>query len=148
MPYFNTENFVTIYYDELTDLFAILDSNKNTVLDFGVASEVKYAEIFAYKSFGTIKAQEICLSANQRLEDDSLIPQNSESVKSKELEVYKEPYILEYDDALAILEARYGSNFIASSKFKNGREHAVCFGLSQEQAKAINKPGRAKNYHL
>ena len=83
--YLDTDNFVTIYYDELTDLFAILDSNKNTVLDFGVASEVKYAEIFAYKSFGTVKSQEICLSANQRLEDNSLIPQNSESVKSKEL---------------------------------------------------------------
>jgi len=138
--YLDTENFVTIYYDELTDLFAILDSNKNTVLDFGVASEVKYAEIFAYKSFGTVKSQE---------------NKNSESVKSKELEVYKEPYILEYDDALAILEAKYGSNFIA---VKNGEfkiqewqatkklEHAVCFGIqpedygfSQKQATEINR---------
>jgi len=152
--YLDTDNFVTIYYDELTDLFAILDSNKNTVLDFGVASEVKYAEIFAYKSFGTVKSQEICLSANQRLEDDSLIPQNSESVKSKELQVYQEPYLLSVDDALAILEAKYGSNFIAveNGEFKiqewqatKKLEHAVCFGIkpedygfSQEQAKEIN----------
>jgi len=152
--YLDTDNFVTIYYDELTDLFAILDSNKNTVLDFGVASEVKYVEIFAYKSFGTVKSQEICLSANQRLEDDSLIPQNSESVKSKELQVYQEPYLLSVDDALAILEAKYGSNFIAveNGEFKiqewqatKKLEHAVCFGIkpedygfSQEQAKEIN----------
>ena len=47
--YLDTDNFVTIYYNELTDLFAILDSNKNTVLDFGVASEVKYAEIFVIR---------------------------------------------------------------------------------------------------
>jgi len=150
----DTDNFVTIYYDELTDLFAILDSNKNTVLDFGVASEVKYAEIFAYKSFGTVKSKEICLSANQRLEDDSLIPQNSESVKSKELQVYQEPYLLSVDDALAILEAKYGSNLIAveNGEFKIQEwqatkkiEHAVCFGIkpedygfSQEQAKEIN----------
>ena len=152
--YLDTDNFVTIYYDELTDLFAILDSNKNTVLDFGVASEVKYAEIFAYKSFGTVKSKEICLSANQRLEDDSLIPQNSESVKSKELQVYQEQYLLSVDDALAILEAKYGSNFIAveNGEFKIQEwqatkkiEHAVCFGIkpedygfSQEQAKEIN----------
>ena len=94
----DTDNFVTIYYDELTDLFAIVDSKENRLLDFGIATEVKYAEIFAYKSSGAVKLQEICLSANQRLEDDSLIPQNSESVKSKELEVYQEPYILEYYD--------------------------------------------------
>ena len=152
--YLDTEKFVTIYYDELTDLFAIIDSNKNLVLNFGIATEVKYAEIFAYKSFGTVKLQEICLSANQRLEDDSLIPQNLESVKSKEVEVYQEPYILEEDDALAILEARYGSNFIAVEKgeFKvqewqatKKLEHAFCFGtkpeyygFSQEQAKEIN----------
>jgi hypothetical protein len=153
--YLDTDNFVTIYYDELTDLFAILDSNKNTVLDFGVASEVKYAEIFAYKSFGTVKSQEICLSANQRLEDDSLIPQNSESVKSKELQVYQELYILEYDDALAILKAKYGESFliVENGEFKIQEwqatkkiEHAVCFGIkpedygfSQEQSKEINR---------
>ena len=72
--YLDTDNFVTIYYDELTDLFAIVDSNENRLLDFGIATEVKYAEIFAYKSSGTVKSQEICLSPNQRLEDDSLIP--------------------------------------------------------------------------
>jgi hypothetical protein len=96
----DTDNFVTIYYDELTDLFAIVDSNENRLLDFGIATEVKYAEIFAYKSSGTVKLQEICSSPNQRLEDDSLIPKNLESVKSKELEVYQEPYILSVDEYL------------------------------------------------
>jgi len=73
--YLDTENLVTIYYDELTDLFAIVDSNENRLLDFGFATEVKYAEIFAYKSFGTVKSEDICLSPNQQLEDDFLIPQ-------------------------------------------------------------------------
>ena len=104
-----------------------------------------------------MKLKEICLSENQRLEDDSLIPQNSESVKSKELEVYQEPYLLSVDDALAVLEARYGSNFIAveNGEFKiqdwqatKKLEHAVCFGInpvdydfSQDQAKEINGKG-------
>ena len=109
--YLDTDDFVTIYYDELTDLFTILDSKKNCLVDFSIASEVKYAEIFAYKSSGTVKPQEMCLSPNQRLED--LVPQSSESVKSKELEVYKEPYFLSGDDVLGILEETYGSNFIA-----------------------------------
>lgn len=155
--YLDTDNFVTIYYDELTDLFAIVDSKENRLLDFGIATEVKYAEIFAYKSSGTVKLQEICLSANQRLEDDSLILQNSESVKSKELEVYQEPYILEYYDALAILKAKYGESFLTveNGEFKIQEwqaakkiEHAVCFeikpedfGFSQDQAKQINAKG-------
>ena len=46
-------DFVTIYYDELTNLFAILDKKSNYGLDFGIATEVKYAEIFAYKSSGS-----------------------------------------------------------------------------------------------
>jgi hypothetical protein len=89
----DTDNFVTIYYDEFTDLFAIVDLKKNCLLDFGIATEVKYAEIFAYKSSDTVKRQEIW-GSNQRLEDDSLIPQNLESGKSKELQVYQEPYLL------------------------------------------------------
>jgi len=159
--YLDTENFVTIYYDELTDLFAIVDSNENYLLDFGIATEVKYAEIFAYKSSGTVKLQEICLSPTQRLEDDFLISQNLESGKSKELQVYQEPYLLSVDDVIAILKARYGPidnpNFIAveNGEFKIPEqqavkkiEHAVCFGInpadydfSQEQAKQINAKG-------
>ena len=53
--YLDTENLVTIYYDEFTDLFAIVDLKKNCLLDFGIATEVKYAEIFAYKSSETVK---------------------------------------------------------------------------------------------
>ena len=153
----DTDDLVTIYYDEFTDLFAIVDLKENCLLDFGIATEVKYAEIFAYKSSETVKRQEICLSANQRLEDNSLIPQNLESVKSTEVQVYQEPYILEQDDALAILQARYGSNFIfvSNNEFKiqewqaaKKLEHAVCFGIkpedsdfSQDQAKEINAKG-------
>ena len=159
--YLDTDNFVTIYYDEFTDLFAIVDSNENRLLNFGIATEVKYAEIFAYKSSGTVKSQEICLSPNQQLEDDSLISQNFESRKYKELEVYQEPYLLSYDDAIAVLKSRYGPidalNFITveNGEFKIQEqqaakkiEHAVCFGIkpedydfSQDQAKEINAKG-------
>jgi len=37
---------VTIYFDQLTDLFAIVDK-KNVLIDFGVATELSFAEIFA-----------------------------------------------------------------------------------------------------
>ena len=163
--YLETEEFVTIYYDELTDLFAIIDSNKNTVLDFGIATEVKYAEIFSYKSLGTKKITDLCVSQKPLGEYQNEIPQNNEPAESKELEVYREPYILyilSYDEALAILEAKYGSNFIAVEKdeFKiqdwqavKKLEHAVCFrinlddyGVSQDQAKAINAPGGLVSY--
>ena len=159
--YLDTNNLVTIYYDEFTDLYAIVDLKENCLLHFGIATEVKYAEIFAYKSFETVKRQESCLSADQRLEDNSLIPQNLESVKSKEVQVYQEPYILEYDDAIAVLKSRYGPidalNFITveNGEFKIQEqqaakkiEHAVCFGIkpedfgfSQDQAKQINAKG-------
>jgi len=34
--YMDTNDFVTIYYDELTNLFAIVDSESNRLLDFGI----------------------------------------------------------------------------------------------------------------
>ena len=146
---------VTIYYDEFTDLFAIVDLKENCLLDFGIATEVKYAEIFAYKSSETVKRQEICSRVDTR-------PEYSKSGKSKELQVYEEPYILSHDDAIAILKSRYGPidalNFIT---VENGElkiqeqqaakkiEHAVCFkinpedyGFSQDQAKEINAKGK------
>ena len=81
----------------------------------------------------------------------------SKSGKSKELQVYQEQYLLSVNDAIAILEARYGSNFLTvqNGEFKiqewqaaKKLEHAVCFGLkpedfgfSQDQAKQINDKG-------
>jgi Colicin D len=81
----------------------------------------------------------------------------SKSGKSKELEVYQERYLLTVDDALAILKAKYGSNFLAveNGEFKiqewqatKKLEHPVCFGIkpedygfSQDQAKEINAKG-------
>ena len=145
--YLNTENFVTIYYDEFTDLFAIVDSKKNCLLDFGIATEVKYAEIFAYKSSDVVKRRQICSTSDI----------NSES-KSKKIQVYKEQYILSANDAIAILQARYGSNYLGVQndelKIQEWQaakkvEHAVCFGLkpegfgfSQNQAKQINAKGK------
>ena len=66
----------------------------------------------------------------------------SKSGKSKELQVYQEQYLLSSDDAIAILEARYGSNFIyvENGEFKieewqatKKLEHAVCFGINLEE---------------
>ena len=123
------------------------------MLDFGIATEVKYAEIFAYKSSETVKRQEICSTAD-------MSPEDSKSGKFKELQVYQEPYLLSVDDALAIfniLKERYGSSFLAveNGEFKiqewqaaKKLEHAVCFGIkpedfgfSQDQAKQINAKG-------
>ena len=56
--YLDTDNFVTIYYDELTDLFAIVDSKENRLLDFGIATEVKYGESFLTVENGEFKIQE------------------------------------------------------------------------------------------
>lgn len=39
-----------IYYDVLTDLFAIVDLKSNNLLELAIASELDYADIFAYKS--------------------------------------------------------------------------------------------------
>jgi hypothetical protein len=163
--YLDSDNFVTIYYDQFTDLFAIVDSKENRLLDFGIATEVKYAEIFAYKSSGTLKARDICLLPNQqviKVIKDFPVNPSPKSAESKELEVYKENYILSHDDAIAILEARYGSNFIVVSngEFKiqewqavKKLEHAVCFGInpadysfSQDQAKEINAKGGIVDY--
>ena len=146
----DTENLITIYYDEFTDLFAIVDLKKNCLLDFDIATEVKYAEIFAYKSSETVKRQEICSTPDMSTE-------YSKSGKSKKLQVYQEQYILGVDDAIAILEARYGSNFLTveNGEFKiqewqaaKKLEHAVCFGpkpkdfgFSQDQAKQMNAKG-------
>ena len=148
--YLDTENLVTIYYNEFTDLFAIVDSTKNYLLDFGIASEVKYAEIFAYKSFGNVERKKICITPNPSVK--CLEPE-----KSKELQVYQEQYFLSSDDAIDILEEKYGSSFLSVKKgeFKiqewqaaKKLEHAICFGLdpknfnfSQDQAKQINKGG-------
>lgn len=89
----------------------------------------------AYKSLGTKKIKDFCVSKKT---------------------------LVEYNDALAILEARYGSNFLAveNSEFKieewqAGKkiEHAVYFGIkpedfdfSQQQAKVINAPGGVVSY--
>jgi len=60
------ENFATIYYDEFKNLFAIVDLKTNCLLDFGIATEVKYAEIFIYKSYDTVNRQEICENLKQQ----------------------------------------------------------------------------------
>jgi hypothetical protein len=48
--YRDRSGFVTIYYDVLSDLFTIVDSQSNNLLEFSVATEIDYVEIFRYKS--------------------------------------------------------------------------------------------------
>lgn len=48
--YRDRAGYVIIYYDVLTDLFAVVDSKSNKLLEFSVATEVDYADIFRYKS--------------------------------------------------------------------------------------------------
>jgi hypothetical protein len=140
--YLDTSNCVTIYYDQLTDLFAIVDSKSNCLLDFGIA--------------GTLKTSEICLSPNKQLEEYSSVNQITKSTKSKEPEVYKEKYILSYIGSKIWLTFYSVDN----SEFKiqdwqatKKLEHAVCFGInpaaydfSQDQAKEINAKGRIVAY--
>jgi hypothetical protein len=152
----DNNNFVTIYYDQLTDLFAIVDSKSNFLFDFGLATEVTYAEIFAYQSSGTLKPSEISLSLNQPLGEDSSFNPRTKSSECKEIEMYQEKYILSDEDAEAILNQKYGPNFIGveNNEFKiqdwqaaKKIEHAVCFGINpvdydflQAQAVEINDP--------
>jgi len=93
--YLDTSDYVTIYYNQLTDLFAIVNQKSNCLLDFGIATKVKYAEIFAYKSSGSLKATDICLSPNEKLEEnsdiDELLQINPSSTPSREFPKSKQP---------------------------------------------------------
>jgi hypothetical protein len=150
--YYNFNYIVTIYYDEFTDLFAIVSSKTNNLLDFGIATETKYTEIFRFKSFGKLKEKELWLLPNEKVED--YLPFSS-MTESKELEVYEEKYILTYEAAMDILIEKYGPNFVA---VQNGEfeidewqaakkiEHADTFGIkfedygfSKKQAVDINQ---------
>ena len=48
--YRDRSGYVIIYYDVLSDIFAIVDSQSNKLLEFSVATEIDYADIFRYKS--------------------------------------------------------------------------------------------------
>jgi hypothetical protein len=48
--YRDRSEYVTIYYDALSDIFAIVNSQSNKLLEFSVATEVDYADVFRYKS--------------------------------------------------------------------------------------------------
>ena len=48
--YRNHPQSVIIYYDILSDIFGIVDSRSNKLLEFSVATELDYTDIFRYKS--------------------------------------------------------------------------------------------------
>ena len=79
----DTDNLVTLYYDQYADLLAIYDSDNNRLLDLGIATEVKYAEFFAYKSSNTRPISDICFLPNQKLftelDLDITNPENSKT---------------------------------------------------------------------
>ena len=73
---------VTIYYDQLTDLFAVVDSTSNRLLEFAIETEIDYADIFGYKSvFQSRVASDTseCLAPNSNSFDNicSLEEENS-----------------------------------------------------------------------
>lgn len=147
-------NFVTIFFDQLTDLFAIVDSKQNKLLYFGLASESKYAEIFAYKSFGTAELEEICTLPNTN-ELFQIPSKKDPESKSKQLAIHEEKYILSYDEAIGILNSKYGSNFVvvnngefkiqdwqAAKKIKHAASFGInleSYGFSQQQTNEIDK---------
>ena len=105
--YSTIDSLVTIYYDEFTDLFAIVNSN-NYLIDLGIATKLNYAEIFAFKSSGVLKKEEFCSKAKISVEDSNIQGKKD----SKQVQVYQEQTILSREEALAILDTIYNSNFI------------------------------------
>ena len=63
--YRDLNEFVIIYYDILNGLFGVVDTNSNKLIDFSIATEVDYTDIFRYKSIfqGKVSIELIeCLS--------------------------------------------------------------------------------------
>jgi hypothetical protein len=48
--YRDRSGYVIIYYDVLSDIFAVVDAKSNKLLEFSVASLIDYADVFRYKS--------------------------------------------------------------------------------------------------
>ena len=126
---------VTIYFDQLTDLFAIVDK-KNVLVDFGVATELTFAEIFAYKEKDTALAAQRCILPPEAKE----FSWDKKKDDSKALSKLEDQNIISYDDALAIVRDRYEWQLVKKI------EHAACFkinfmdyGFTNKQAVEINQ---------
>lgn len=125
---------VTIYFDYLTDLFAIVDK-KNVLVDFGVATELCFAEIFTYKEKETDKsAQRYILPPK-----DEELRGDKKEYQFKALAKLKDQNIISYDDALSILQNKYGGKVIkiVNDEFEVDEwqlvkkiEHSVCFNIN------------------
>jgi hypothetical protein len=66
--YRDRSGYVIIYYDVLSDLFAVVDSQSNKLLEFSVATELDYVDVFRYKSaFQGQTASELIECPNEEL---------------------------------------------------------------------------------
>lgn len=151
LPYLSTNKFVNVYYNVVSDIFAIVDESRNTLIEFGVRSKALYAQVFSTKALLDRKdwgrIVEDARQIEQQLESSL---QNSPSAISK-----YQPRVMPYYEARSILNNAYGDIEveIANREFTmNGQQnakkliHGSDFGLdlqnsgfSQAEAKKINK---------
>ncbi len=94
---------VTIYFDQLTDLFAIVNK-KSVLVDFGLVIELSFAEIFAYKEKHTVESAQRCIPPSEVKE----FSWDKKEDQSKALAKLQDQNIISYNDALSILLNKYG----------------------------------------
>lgn len=95
-------NLVIIYYYSVTDLFGIVDSKSNVLLNFDIATEVDYANIFNFKSISEdrfMNEAKVCLSSssNQPKSDLNLPVDQCEKAN-----------VLTYEEYIDLLTKTYG----------------------------------------
>jgi hypothetical protein len=134
---------VTIYFDQLTDLFAIVDK-KNVLVDFGVATEFSFAEIFAYKEKDTAKSAQRCILPPEAKE----FSWDKKKDQSKALAKLEDKNLISYDDALSILLNKYVGKVIkiVNDEFEVDEwqlvkkiEYSVCFKINFTDYEFTNK---------
>jgi hypothetical protein len=134
---------VTIYFDHLTDLFAIVDK-MNVLVHFGVATELSFAEIFAYKEKDTVKSAQRCILLPEAEE----FSWDNKEDRSKALAKLDDKNIICYDDVLSIVQNNYGGKVIkiVNDKFEVDEwqlvkkiEHSFCFKINFADYRFTNK---------
>ena len=90
---------VTIYYDQFNDLFGVVDSKSNRLLDFAIATEIDYADIFRYKSVfqGRVLSETSeCPASNENI--SSLEQEKSNSVNEEEMTITFDGEEIKFDE--------------------------------------------------
>lgn len=106
LPYLSTKKFVNVYYNVVSDRFAIIDEINNTLIDFGIGNKVLYAQVFATKALLDRK------DWGQIVDDTRQIAQQFESslqANPSPISVQKfQSRIMPYYEARAMLNNTYG----------------------------------------